>query len=56
MLHIQSQSIFEKANIYLQKWKSNSNKFMTLNKKYEKRKRLEVLEKLLYQIHRGIGA
>ena len=32
----------------LQKWKSNSNKFMMVIKKHEKRKRLEVLDEPWY--------
>ena len=30
-LYIQSRSIFEKANMILQKWKSNSNKFFDVH-------------------------
>ena len=41
-------SIFGKADMNLQKWKRNSNKFMMFIKKHKKGKRLEVLEELSY--------
>ena len=47
-LYIQSQLIFEKANMNLRKWKSSSNEFMMFIKKHENGKRLEVLEEPSY--------
>ena len=47
-LFIQSRLIFEKANLNLRKWKTNSNEFMMFIKKHEKGKRLELLEEPSY--------
>ena len=47
-LYIQSKLIFEKANMNLQKWRSNSNEFMIFIVKHEQEKRLKVLEEQSY--------
>ena len=46
--YIQSRLIFEKANMNLRKWKSNSNEIMTFIKKHQQEKRLKVLEEQSY--------
>ena len=44
--YIQSRLIFQKANMNLRKWKSNSNELMIFIKKHEQ---VKVLEKLWYE-------